>query len=63
MHIQDIIYKNEKASDLQETKMADQMKKAVMEMTFSCQKMRRRKNEGKIFTEHSYFTKQERNGT
>jgi len=63
MHIQDIIYKNEKASDLQKTKMADQMKKAGKYMTFSCQKMRRQKNEGKIFTKHSYFTKQERNGT
>ena len=28
MHIQDTIYKNEKASGLQKVKMADQMKKA-----------------------------------
>lgn len=28
MHIQDIIYENEKASDLQKKKMADQIRKA-----------------------------------
>lgn len=62
MHIQDTIYKNEKASDLQKAKTAGQTQKAGKQATFSRQKMRRQKSEGKTFTEDLFhLTGEKRN--